>query len=380
MKITGKQIREMVQNQIRNTVSEMKYKKMYSLVKKCVDESFEDPRFNFMTVNDKPYDEETGEKGFHMGPGKNGILHMNKWGDTTPEFTDVEDDKRVDNEESWEELLAADKKKRKELGSNAGDIFNGKYDSEKDDYFEDSDFRHTQDYWKDRSPEASSDIQRARIKDVYDNTVESITEKIMKEIVNEGKIDDMVNTHYAVLKPIQKIVFSWDYNGYDPSELRLGRDTYFKQDIVDLGFDPKDIKIMTRKACVRMGIDPTDDSNWDNGTEYMKESKTPIKEENGGMAQPEKEDGEYEPTEAIGFYDFERICSENGWEWHNSMDVTNGNQTGVRYVFRKGRGCSFEKLVAKLQQAARNKDGIIPGTATNRQAPEINYYTIIVLD
>ena len=34
--------------------------------------------------------------------------------------------------------------------------------------------------------------------------------------LNEGRNDEPSNTHYAIHKPTGKIVFSWDYTGYDP--------------------------------------------------------------------------------------------------------------------------------------------------------------------
>lgn len=61
------------------------------------------------------------------------------------------------------------------------------------------------------------------------------------------------------------------------------------------------------------------------------------------------------------------------------MEVSNGSQTGTRYVFDKGKGCSFDDLVNQIKQKADDPNGIIAGTATNRNAPEIKYYTIIVL-
>lgn len=90
--------------------------------------------------------------------------------------------------------------------------------------------------------------------------------------VNEGVNDDNY-THFAILKPINKIVNGWDYSGEDPEDLKQFKKDYFITDMVDYGFNPKDIKILTRKGCIKQGIDPSDDSNWDNGFEYMVESK-----------------------------------------------------------------------------------------------------------
>ena len=84
--------------------------------------------------------------------------------------------------------------------------------------------------------------------------------------------------------------------------------------------------------------------------------------------------------EAIDFYDFMNICHSNGWDWHSHIEVSNGSQTGTRYVFDKGKGCSFEELVNQIKQKADDPNGIIAGTATNRNAPEIKYDTIIILN
>ena len=65
----------------------------------------DDPRFRYSNIDDKEYDEETGEKGYPVIFGdKKGYLHMNKWGDTN---TQMFDDKSEDNEESWDELQRA---------------------------------------------------------------------------------------------------------------------------------------------------------------------------------------------------------------------------------------------------------------------------------
>lgn len=102
---------------------------------------------------------------------------------------------------------------------------------------------------------------------VYNTFQES--KRTNKKQVSEGTNNDPNNTHYAILKPINKIVFSWDYSGYDPSELRQFKNDYFLVDIKDNGFNPKDIKILTKQGCIKQGINPDDDSMWDNGFDYM---------------------------------------------------------------------------------------------------------------
>ena len=82
--------------------------------------------------------------------------------------------------------------------------------------------------------------------------------------LNEGRNDEPSNTHYAIHKPTGKIVFSWDYTGYDPEDLKLYKKDYFTVDLLDMGMDPKEITVITRKSCEKRGIDPTNDANWSN--------------------------------------------------------------------------------------------------------------------
>jgi hypothetical protein len=90
-------------------------------------------------------------------------------------------------------------------------------------------------------------------------------EKVLKENIN-----DIGYSHYAVLTPINKIVNAWDYEGYSAEELRSDKRYYFIDDIIDQGFNPKDIRIYTKRTLLRMGLDPDVDENWDNGFDYIK--------------------------------------------------------------------------------------------------------------
>lgn len=147
----------------------------------------DDPRFRYSNIDNKEYDEETGEEGDPAIFGdKEGYLHMNKWGDTN---TQMFDDKSEDNEESWDELEFDTndelEKRNKRLGSNAQDIFDGNYDADLD-YFEDSDYRFTNNYWDD---EDLTDIQKDRIADDWkekdsqrEAVIHKITESVMKQI------------------------------------------------------------------------------------------------------------------------------------------------------------------------------------------------------
>ena len=225
---------------------------------------------------------------------------------------------------------------------------------------------------------------KSEIKKVISEMKYKMIYDIISKCVNEAVESGLTDTHFAILKPINKIIFSWDYSGYDNSELRKFKKDYFMDDIVDNGFNPKDVKILTKNACLKQGINPEDESCWDNAYEYKVESvnrKNYLKEEYGEPVQSDDEEYEdYHSGEAIDFYDFMNICHSNGWDWHSRMEVSNGSQTGTRYVFDKGKGCSFDDLVNQIKQKADDPDGIITGTATYKYAPEIKYDTIIILN
>lgn len=103
------------------------------------------------------------------------------------EWGDEESDKYYDNEASWDELEYDTDERNKRLGSNAQDIFDGNYDDDPDiDYFEDSDYRYTNNYWDDKD---LTDIQKDRIADVWNKkdiqreaVIHKITESVMKQI------------------------------------------------------------------------------------------------------------------------------------------------------------------------------------------------------
>ena len=107
--------------------------------------------------------------------------------DGEDEWGDEESDKYYDNEDSWDELEYDTDERNKRLGSNAQDIFDGNYDVDPDiDYFEDSDYRYTNNYWDDKD---LTDIQKDRIahdwkeKDrQHEAVIHKITESVMKQI------------------------------------------------------------------------------------------------------------------------------------------------------------------------------------------------------
>lgn len=82
---------------------------------------------------------------------------------------------------------------------------------------------------------------------------------ILKEGVNNNNY-----THFAVNKQTNLIVNGWDYSDYDNSELRQYKYDYFFIDLIDNDFNPKEYKILTKKGCLKQGIDPDNDLQWSN--------------------------------------------------------------------------------------------------------------------
>ena len=71
-------------------------------------------------------------------------------------------------------------------------------------------------------------------------------------------------THFAIYKPTGKIVNGWNYNGYEPAELKQFKKDYFIDDLVDMGMNPQEITILTKRGCASKGINPMDNSSWQN--------------------------------------------------------------------------------------------------------------------
>jgi len=79
--------------------------------------------------------------------------------------------------------------------------------------------------------------------------------------LNENEINPKYS-HFAVYKPNGKIVNGWEYAGYDPEDLKVGKKEYFFDDIVDMDFKGKDINILTKKTLEKRAINPFDMKNW----------------------------------------------------------------------------------------------------------------------
>lgn len=102
------------------------------------------------------------------------------------------------------------------------------------------------------------DIIRLTESDLKNVILESV-KKIIKE--NES----LNYTHFAVNKNTNLIVNGWDYSDYDNEELRQYKRDYFFIDLIDNDFNPKEYKILTKRGCLKQGINPDDELNfWSN--------------------------------------------------------------------------------------------------------------------
>ena len=70
------------------------------------------------------------------------------------------------------------------------------------------------------------DALKRSINEVKYNRLKNIIKECTNKVLNEG-INNQNYTHFAVLKPIKKIVNGWDYADVDPVDLRNFRKAYF---------------------------------------------------------------------------------------------------------------------------------------------------------
>ena len=97
-----------------------------------------------------------------------------------------------------------------------------------------------------------------------ESDLHAIVKNTVRKIMTESFRNNQNYSHFAVNKSTNKIVNGWDYEGYDPEELRQFKKDYFIVDLIDYDLDPKQYKIVTKKHLLRQGIDPDDNSNWAN--------------------------------------------------------------------------------------------------------------------
>ena len=97
-----------------------------------------------------------------------------------------------------------------------------------------------------------------------ESQLKGIINESVKKVLTENFEPDAHYTHYAVNKNTRKIVNGWDYEGYDPEDLKQYKQYYFTQDLVDYELDPKQYSILTRGYLIKHGIDPQNWENWAN--------------------------------------------------------------------------------------------------------------------
>jgi hypothetical protein len=92
-----------------------------------------------------------------------------------------------------------------------------------------------------------------------------------KDVIKEGVFGEArrqpeeSNTHFAVYKPTNKIIFGWDYNDVPKEDIRSFPQDYFFKDLQDMFGDKKksDIAILNKKSLIKRGLNPDDNNSWE---------------------------------------------------------------------------------------------------------------------
>lgn len=82
-----------------------------------------------------------------------------------------------------------------------------------------------------------------------------------KLALSEGILADNNYTHFAINKSTNKILEAWNYSNTDNESIRY----YCKEDLksLDLPLKPSQIKVITEKAVMALGLNPQDINDWD---------------------------------------------------------------------------------------------------------------------
>lgn len=94
----------------------------------------------------------------------------------------------------------------------------------------------------------------------FNKQIDDEVEYEIKTIVNEAK-NQKKNTHFAIHKPTNSVVFTWDYSEYDTKELNDSKEDYFYYDVKDIvsgnvdKYVKSDFVIVQRKDLEKRGID-----------------------------------------------------------------------------------------------------------------------------
>jgi len=105
---------------------------------------------------------------------------------------------------------------------------------------------------------------KKQVKEFIEKNYDTIKNIFEGAKINEDVMADKNYTHFAIHKPTGKIINAWNYKGIDSDELKLAKDEYFFNDLRD-DFDiakKGDVKIITRKALDKIGLNPESIENW----------------------------------------------------------------------------------------------------------------------
>jgi hypothetical protein len=87
-----------------------------------------------------------------------------------------------------------------------------------------------------------------------------VQENTMGKIIKESK-----NTHFAINKNTNKILESWNYEGYDHDELKTYKDEYFTKDIITKYpfLNENDVTVVTRQNLSKRNLNESLKKNWE---------------------------------------------------------------------------------------------------------------------
>jgi len=87
------------------------------------------------------------------------------------------------------------------------------------------------------------------------------------------KKNENVNTHFAVDKETNKVLYAWDYRGIDPDELKSFKKDYFYVDLKDNEIDPKSVVIVNKNTLNKRNIQFNEQKNEDKNKIKITESE-----------------------------------------------------------------------------------------------------------
>lgn len=151
-------------------------------------------------------------------------------------------------------------------------------------------------------------------------------------------------THFAIDKKTNKIINGWDYKGIDKEDLMSDKNSYFFSDLTDFieNTDTKksDIKIVTKGALDKMGVDTSKAENW-----YI----------SSGEQVTEMSEGIETITESYESDEIEKII-EPETEYGYSIVISNSGNGGNKTKYLKASKPQIEKIKQILSAGEVNED------------------------